>query len=150
MSLPYCGICGYNHKKEDTSACEQGQQDGLNQGQSIRLTRRATKMATNKHKEEGPETVSESSLAMSQMMVEEKERATMAAIEALEAQMRLDDLDDHLHYLQIEWKKKEVTWPVIYGYMFHISLRMKYFPCFLWLLFLFLCHINSISVISWW
>ena len=66
-------------------------------------------MATNKHKEEGPEMVSESSLAISQMMVEEKERATRAAIEALEAQMRLDELEDRLHSLQIKRGKKEVT-----------------------------------------
>ena len=51
-------------------------------------------MATNKHKEEGPETVSEPSSAMSQMIVEEKERAMRAAIEALEAQIRLDELEN--------------------------------------------------------
>ena len=42
-------------------------------------------MASNKHKEEGPETVSDLSLAMSEMTVYEKEKATRAAIEALEA-----------------------------------------------------------------
>ena len=55
-------------------------------------------MAANKHKEEGP--------AMPQMTVEEKERATRAAIEALEAQMRLDELEDRLHSLEIEGEKE--------------------------------------------
>ena len=68
-------------------------------------------MATNKHKEEGPETVSESSLAMLQMTIEEKERAMRAAIEALKAQMQLDELEDRLHYLQLEREKRKSCQP---------------------------------------
>ena len=46
---------------------------------------------------------------MSQMTIEERERATRAAVEALETQMQLDELEDHLQYLQLEREKKEVT-----------------------------------------
>ena len=44
-------------------------------------------------------------------MVKVKERVTRAAIEALEAQMRLDELEDRLHSLQIEREKRKSCRP---------------------------------------
>ena len=49
---------------------------------------------------------------MPETRVEEKERAIRAAIEALEAQMRLEVLEDQLHSLQRERENRRVHWPM--------------------------------------
>ena len=104
MSLEYCVLCGQTHRQQDTTLCQQFQQESCGIRSNTMNTRRTTAArAAGSSERDDPREEVEQAVSLS---LEEREARATRGIEELEAELRVSELEERFEALKLERERR--------------------------------------------